>query len=61
MSRTGWSYRLDMIDGPTRCGQLEKDGIKIPFPILLDPGAIDNDGIAILLPDNQDLLWIAVD
>jgi len=31
-----WSYRLDIIDGPTRCGQLEKGDARVHLPFLLD-------------------------
>lgn len=36
MKEERWSYRLDIFDGPTRCGKLEKGGSTLDLPFLFD-------------------------
>ncbi len=48
------SYRIDIIDGPTRCGKLESDSGKVKLPILID---IENEGpgkIKVIFPERMD-------
>ena len=48
------SYRIDIIDGPTRCGRLESDGVKVKLPILID---IEKEGpgkIKVIFPERMD-------
>src|SRR5512136_3490092 len=41
MSGGRWSYRVEIVDGPSRAGSFEREGVRLHLPALIDivPGA----------------------